>query len=230
MSVLQRYMKVILMPVPIDMQIPVHPSTAMHDHQGEDEALRCIQRVKDAMIITANALFRSPRPPSSHAPPCRLTGMTNTSHTNQGSFSRKLLDPKIITLEGAIYDVTGKMLWKRRVKSGRFVARRRPSRVSRGAGGGRGRGSLGAGRRSSGRGKIAQRREEKEMEEEENGEVEDGSEEWEIEGGEGVQSSGDGQPRRRASSVAGRGSRVGGDGGRKRKRKGDRERSRRQEL
>ena len=53
----------------------------------------------------------------------------------QGSFSRKLLDPKIITLEGTIYDVMGKMMWKRRVKSGKFTARRRPSRLSRGGGG-----------------------------------------------------------------------------------------------
>ncbi|CAM9732899.1 unnamed protein product [Ectocarpus sp. 4 AP-2014] len=52
----------------------------------------------------------------------------------KGSFSRKLLDPKIIMLEGTIYDVTGKMMWKRRVKSGKFTARRRPSRVTRGGG------------------------------------------------------------------------------------------------
>ncbi|CAM9177162.1 unnamed protein product [Pylaiella littoralis] len=57
----------------------------------------------------------------------------------KGSFSRKLLDPKIIMLDGTIYDVMGKMMWKRRVKSGKFTARRRPSRLSsRGEGGGDG--------------------------------------------------------------------------------------------
>lgn len=69
----------------------------------------------------------------------RLRAISSTLHgayyISQGFFSRKLLDSKIITLEGSIYDVTGKMLWKRKVKSGNFTARRRPSRASRGAAG-----------------------------------------------------------------------------------------------
>ncbi|CAM9411075.1 unnamed protein product [Scytosiphon promiscuus] len=63
----------------------------------------------------------------------------------KGFFSRKLLDTKMITLEGTIYDTAGKMMWKRKVKSGVFTARRRPSRL---AGGRAGSGKPGARRRT----------------------------------------------------------------------------------
>ncbi|CAM9702094.1 unnamed protein product [Choristocarpus tenellus] len=51
----------------------------------------------------------------------------------RGVFSRKLMDPKIITLKGHIFDVTGKMMWKHRVRSGKFVGKqRRPMVAQRG--------------------------------------------------------------------------------------------------
>eukprot|EP00904_Undaria_pinnatifida_P001504 jgi/Undpi1/11354/HiC_scaffold_30.g13651.m1 len=75
----------------------------------------------------------------------------------KGSFSRKLLDSKIITLEGAIYDMTGKMLWKRKVKSGKFNARRRPSTKPRAAGGGGGGASRGGVNKGKGDGRSTRR-------------------------------------------------------------------------
>lgn len=114
----------------------------------------------------------------------------------QGSFSRKLLDPKIIMLEGTIYDVTGKMMWKRRVKSGKFTARRRPSRVTRGGGD----------RADHGRKKNARRAYEKEEQEEGWGVSEDGG-------------AGAGSGRRSSGSGGG-----GGSGGKSRKKSGTRAR------
>ncbi|CBJ31970.1 conserved unknown protein [Ectocarpus siliculosus] len=110
----------------------------------------------------------------------------------KGSFSRKLLDPKIIMLEGTIYDVTGKMMWKRRVKSGKFTARRRPSRVTRGGGD----------RADPGRKKSARRAYEEEEQEEG----------WGVSGDGGARA---GSGRR--SSGSGGGGGGGGSGGKRRK-------------
>ncbi|CAN0060510.1 unnamed protein product, partial [Phaeothamnion confervicola] len=43
----------------------------------------------------------------------------------RGEFVRNLMDPRVITIEGVIYDVRGNALWKKRIKSGTFVAKRR---------------------------------------------------------------------------------------------------------
>ncbi|CAN0058884.1 unnamed protein product, partial [Discosporangium mesarthrocarpum] len=45
----------------------------------------------------------------------------------KGEFSRKLMDPKIITMRGHIYDIRGNMMWKRRIRSGKFIGKRRPT-------------------------------------------------------------------------------------------------------
>lgn len=105
----------------------------------------------------------------------------------KGSFSRKLMDPKIITLDGSIYDVSGKMLWKRKVNSGNFTARRRPSRLSRGG--------SGAAKDSSGRRRLRDV---------------DGDDEWES--GEGRAGTGKeaGQRRRQTSDDKRKSSRGGG--------------------
>ena len=98
---------------------------------------------------------RSGPAPNPRADPCRPPSTPRPFP--QGSFSRKLLDSKIITLEGAIYDVTGKMLWKRKVKSGKFNARRRPSTKPRAAGGGGGGASRGGVNKGKGDGRSTRR-------------------------------------------------------------------------
>lgn len=118
----------------------------------------------------------------------------------QGSFSRKLLDSKIIMLDGTIYDVMGKMMWKRRVKSGKFTARRRPSRLSSRVGGGDGRGK--SSKKSNARWRNA--------EEEERGEEQFSGGSWEAEAEAGVRArargdrSGTGRIRKKRSSGSSR--------------------------
>ncbi|CAM9704581.1 unnamed protein product, partial [Chrysoparadoxa australica] len=44
----------------------------------------------------------------------------------KGQFTRNLMDSKIIGMEGSIYDVEGRGLWRRKSKTGSFTGTRRP--------------------------------------------------------------------------------------------------------